>query len=99
MLPRKSVVIENNRYLMEIRRGISLEKDTFIPKKSILASQHINIIEIRKSFVKSLVVTILLYVSKTATLEQQKCGRRKMTSMRLCETKPNLKMLKPVNQQ
>ena len=102
-----SIITEDNRCLMEVKRRIALAKQAFMNKKNILTSKHMNI-EVRKSFAKSFVWNTLLYGSESWTMGKVERNRlesaemwiwRKMTRTSWIERKTNLEVLREVQEE
>lgn len=102
-----SIITEDNRCLMEVKRRIALAKQAFMNKKNILTSKHMNI-DVRKSFAKSFVWSTLLYGSESWTLGKLERNRleaaemwiwRKMTRTSWMERKTNLEVLREVKEE
>lgn len=96
-----SVITHDNRTSIDIKKRITLAKQAFMKKYSLLTSKHLQL-ETRKRFIKTFVWSILLYGCETWTLGEYEKARleamemwlwRKMTKTSWTEKKTNQQIL------
>jgi len=100
------LITDDNKATKEIRKRITLAKQAFEKKRTILTNKHLSITS-RKKFIKKYIWSILLYGCETWTIGKYKRDRleamemwiwRKMTGTRWVEHKTNEAVLNEVNE-
>ncbi|VVC25121.1 Hypothetical protein CINCED_3A009847 [Cinara cedri] len=75
-----SIITYNNTSTMDIKKRITLAKQTFIKKNSLLISKHLKI-ETKKKFIKTFVWSVLLYGCETWTIKKKEKDRLEAMEM------------------
>jgi len=74
------IITYNNTSTIDIKKRITLAKQTFVKKNSLLTNKHLNI-ETKKKFIKTFVWSVLLYRCKTWTIRKNEKDRLEAMEM------------------
>jgi hypothetical protein len=101
------LITDDNKSTKEIRRRITLAKQAFEKKRTLLTNKHLSISS-RKKFVKTYIWSILLYGCESWTIGKYEKDRleamemwmwRRMTRTRWTEHKTNEAVLNEINEE